>query len=225
MHVVDVAEETLDRTELQTARVLVGCESIRTVPLEMQAIIDAHLYPISIKIRTILQDIRDPSAESLGEPPTAATSLDQHPHPSGGEEGGTPGKIRARCQWGLPSVNHDEYRSGRSPAMNYDEIQVEKKEGQPYKKELMALPVVSDRASRFATHRLTRHVKQPPQAQCAALPPKVAMGSLAQKKAWGQIWESQRKGVILDLCRVMKRGIEFGEILEGHTSFFPTESI
>lgn len=58
-HVVEVSEQTLERSDLEAAHVLVGCdscESVAAIPSEMQAVVGSRLYNVSIRVTARLLD-------------------------------------------------------------------------------------------------------------------------------------------------------------------------
>lgn len=57
----------MDRTDLHAAKMLIGCESIKSIPSVIQAVIERHMYPISIRVTTQLstppKEKQDPAAD------------------------------------------------------------------------------------------------------------------------------------------------------------------
>lgn len=49
-HVVAVVEETLERTNLEVAKVTVGCESIQALPAEIKVVIGKNQYTVNIRV-------------------------------------------------------------------------------------------------------------------------------------------------------------------------------
>lgn len=54
VHVIYVSDETLELLDLQSAKVLVCCESLQAIPAELHAVIGHNLFLISIRVTKYL---------------------------------------------------------------------------------------------------------------------------------------------------------------------------